>query len=430
MRRGLSYSAFLLFTGACVGFICFKLFPSRLPLDLGFNLAQFKQRERQEELQKNRAFRKKLSHWISSASPCCAEVIFDPDTNEMHQIEYTLDPEIQEFADRLLQAHQPDFGSVVAINATNGDILALSQVSRYPIEGQHLALRNSYPAASVFKIVTAAAAIEKAKLTPNHELLVTGSNSSLNRRHIFNPQPHRWTRRMSLEEAFAQSVNSYFGQLAVHEISPKDLLQYAENFGFNRELQADFSLPESSTLIPSEPNFMLAQMGSGLNRVSRMSPIHAAMIGASLAHEEGKLLAPNLVHRVRDSTGAVIYERLPLILGQTVQPSSLQTMRTLMEATVRRGTSRKQFHTLLTNKKLEGAEFGGKTGSLTGDDPHGRSDWFVGYGIHGDGSRIAIAALTVNEKYWRVKSSYLAQKILGYHFGIQEQQPSVANLSN
>jgi hypothetical protein len=53
---------------------------------------------------------------------------------------------------------------------------------------------------------------------------------------------------------------------------------------------------------------------------------------------------------------------------------------------------------------------GGKTGHLTGDDPKGGVDWFVGYASNGD-RQIAIAAVTVNKKYWTVKSSYIGQSL-------------------
>ncbi|MEK7357458.1 MAG: penicillin-binding protein, partial [Bdellovibrionota bacterium] len=46
--------------------------------------------------------------------------------------------------------------------------------------------------------------------------------------------------------------------------------------------------------------------------------------------------------------------------------------------------------------------------SLTGTNPQGKCDWFVGYARFGN-QRIAVAALTVNEKKWRVKSSTLAK---------------------
>jgi beta-lactamase class D len=58
---------------------------------------------------------------------------------------------------------------------------------------------------------------------------------------------------------------------------------------------------------------------------------------------------------------------------------------------------------------------GGKTGSLTGLDPEGKYDWFVGFASHGD-QRIAVAALTIHRKLWRVKSSYLARKAIENYF--------------
>ena len=58
---------------------------------------------------------------------------------------------------------------------------------------------------------------------------------------------------------------------------------------------------------------------------------------------------------------------------------------------------------------------GGKTGSLTGLTPRGKNDWFVGYAAQ-DERRIAFAALTVNKERWRVKSAYLARKVIEVYF--------------
>jgi hypothetical protein len=56
---------------------------------------------------------------------------------------------------------------------------------------------------------------------------------------------------------------------------------------------------------------------------------------------------------------------------------------------------------------------------LTGDNPRGRVDWFVGYASDED-RKIAIAALTISKEYWTVKSSYLA-KVL-FHTSFRELQ--------
>jgi len=60
-------------------------------------------------------------------------------------------------------------------------------------------------------------------------------------------------------------------------------------------------------------------------------------------------------------------------------------------------------------------EVGGKTGSLTGENPPGRYDWFIGY-AQKDGRKIAFAAMCINEEFWYVKSAYVARKAIEHFF--------------
>jgi beta-lactamase class D len=64
-------------------------------------------------------------------------------------------------------------------------------------------------------------------------------------------------------------------------------------------------------------------------------------------------------------------------------------------------------------------EVGGKTGSLTGLEPKGRNDWFVGYADRGD-KAIAFASLTVNKERWTIKSAVVARKVIEAYFDSEE----------
>ena len=86
-----------------------------------------------------------------------------------------------------------------------------------------------------------------------------------------------------------------------------------------------------------------------------------------------------------------------------------------MEATITQGTSRKSFRSLVRDRHFRELVVGGKTGSLTGDDPKGKVDWFVGYAMN-ENQKIAVAALTVNVHFWTVKSSFLAQSMFRANF--------------
>ena len=85
-----------------------------------------------------------------------------------------------------------------------------------------------------------------------------------------------------------------------------------------------------------------------------------------------------------------------------------------MQETVKRGSARNAFRKFYRGPLVD-IEVGGKTGSLTGWSPEGRHDWFVGYASLHD-RKIAFAALTINKKYWTVKSSFVARKAIEAYF--------------
>jgi cell division protein FtsI/penicillin-binding protein 2 len=97
-----------------------------------------------------------------------------------------------------------------------------------------------------------------------------------------------------------------------------------------------------------------------------------------------------------------------------MDPATASEIRSLMKETVLHGTSRGSFRGFF-RKDFMDFDVGGKTGSLTGFDPKGKYDWFVGY-AHSSGRKIAVAALTIHEKQWRVKSSYLARRAIESYF--------------
>jgi len=276
-------------------------------------------------------------------------------------------------------------------------------------------LRGTFPAASVFKIVTATAAIDKYRISPDTIILFNGSNYTLYRKNVMETKRNRWTREMSIREAFARSINTVFGRLTLERLQPQDLKDYAVRFGFNQKIESDLPFDPGFTEIPDEKIFHLAEMASGYNKVTRMSPIQGAMIAASVA-ANGKMPVPTIVDRVTDADGTELYKSEPVTAATTMTPEGAERLKEMMEGTITKGTSRKSFRTLVRDKKFRELELGGKTGSLTGDNPKGKVDWFVGYAIGANNDRLAVAAITVNVEKWTVKSSFLAQSLFQKHF--------------
>ncbi|PIS09919.1 MAG: penicillin-binding protein [Bdellovibrio sp. CG10_big_fil_rev_8_21_14_0_10_47_8] len=329
-------------------------------------------------------------------------------------VHYTLDDTLQEASERLLKSYKPDYGAIVMMDASTGKILALTSYQKNDSDAPNLALRGTFPAASLFKIVTATAALDRHNVTPDTIVMFNGGNHTLYRKNVMSTKVNKWTREMTLREAFARSINTVFGRLTLEKLVPQDLEDYAIRFGFNQNIDSDLPFDSGFTEIPKEKGFRLTELASGFNKVTRMSPIQGAMIASAIA-EDGVMHVPYVVDKVETHDGRILFQAEPVTAAVTMSPEGAEKLKDLMEATITQGTSRKSFRSLVKDRKFRELVIGGKTGSLTGDNPRGKVDWFIGYAINDD-QKIAVAALTVNVRYWTVKSSYLAQSLFRTHF--------------
>jgi len=343
-------------------------------------------------------------------------------------IAYTIDPRLQEVADNLLKSYKPDYGAIFMIEANTGRVLAMSSYIKDEPSGTNLNLQATFPAASVFKVVTATAAVDKAGVTPDHTIKYNGGAYTLYKKNVMTDKVTRWTNSITLRDAFARSINTAFGRLSLEKLEPADLHDYAERYMFNQEIPTDFPVEMGVAYVPPEPSFMLTEVASGYNRTNRMSPVQGAMIAAAVVND-GKMVVPYLVDEIKNRDNEVVYKARTLESGTIMTHESAKQMRELMERTVIAGTSRRSFRPLTTDRRFRDLEMGGKTGHLTGDNPRGRTDWFVGYAFDGE-QRVAIAAVTVSKKYWTVKSAHLGQFMFRKYFGAQISKNQMITSSN
>lgn len=329
-------------------------------------------------------------------------------------VQYTLDSKLQEKMEKLFRSYSPDYGAFVAIDATSGRVLAMVSHIRDEESGnqENFALRATFPSASIFKVVTAAAAIAERNYSADTRIAFDGRNHTLYKSHVLKTRHNRWTREITLRDAFAKSVNTVFGKIGAFTLGAEQLRNYADRFGFNREIRADVPIQIGRAHIDDDP-YSIAESASGFTRDTTMSPLHGALIAAAVVND-GVMMEPYLVDSVHSLDGTRIYSPKIKMSERVIDPETASEMRILMRATVKRGTSRRSFRGFF-RKGLAKLDVGGKTGSLTGTDPKGKYDWFIGFADSGH-RRIAFASLTVHEKYWRVKSAYLARRALETYF--------------
>ncbi len=335
-------------------------------------------------------------------------------------LQYTLDESLQNYVTKIAETVRPDYAAFVAIEPESGKILSLVSRSRNPHDYGNLALRAVFPAASIFKMVTAAAGLDREKFSPDTVVPFNGGSHTLYRGNVNKTRYDRWTRYMTVKEAFAKSINTVFGKIGIFQVGPWDLLNYAERFQFNKSPNLQVPAEFGKVKINAEDKWTIAEVASGYTDDATMSPLQGAMMAASVINE-GIMQTPYMIEKVTDKNGTILYEAQSQELSKTMNPQTTIEMRKVMRETIVRGTSAKAFRSLMRLKRFDKVEIGGKTGSLTGSDPKGKCDWFVGY-AKWKTKKIAIAALTVNEDKWRIKSSHWAAAAIHHYYKNQMEK--------
>ncbi len=338
-------------------------------------------------------------------------------------IHTSLEPEIQVFLNatlerlKTLKRGKPEQIAMVAMNGQTGQIIAMAGFdSKKP--DANPCLPAAYPAASVFKIVTATAAMDAHGYTPHSPLYYNGNKYTLYKRQLRSIR-NKYTVKISLANAFAQSVNPVFGKLGKDILGSQGLEDYAKGFGFNDVPISDFSF-ETGCFDTGKGGYHLAELGCGFNRDTCISPVFGAMI-ASCVLNEGKMLIPGVVDRILDSRGQVLYTRTFRTSPSVMSPETAKSLSTLMRGTVQKGTAKKCFRRIRRDKILSKLDLGGKTGSLYNSDHTIKYDWFIGFGRQKQGEKsLALAVVVGHGKYIGTRAAQHARRILRKYFAQAE----------
>jgi cell division protein FtsI/penicillin-binding protein 2 len=343
------------------------------------------------------------------------------------KLELTIDPQLQDASEKYLSQTRILNGSTAIIDPKTGKILALSQNGGN--RNAVISVSSRAPAASLMKIITASAAIEKRNLNPYDEIAFRGGCGSL-RNGNWLADPARDSQRLTFAKAFGSSCNTAFARIALYDVGLSSLKFYAEKFMFNKAIPSDiklqtsmFLLPDPDTATPQE----VAEAGAGFG-ATRLNPIHAALLSAAI-NNRGVMMAPFLVEAAFNSDGREVYRAKPMQIGRIVSPQTALKVETLMLATIATGTSRRTFHKAGT--RADADEIGGKTGTLL--DPENRDvlyTWFSGIAPLNSPNSISIGTVVASPQNWVVRASSVAQTTLADYLKLEKSDSRVASRSN
>ncbi|HKJ97301.1 MAG TPA: penicillin-binding transpeptidase domain-containing protein [Desulfotignum sp.] len=354
--------------------------------------------------------------------------IFFADTpEESFRIVTSLDPDLNAFLTsrldhlKTLTRGKPRQIAMVVMDANLGQILAMAG---FDLENPEInpCTAAIYPAASIFKIVTAAAAVDALGYTPQTPLYFNGNKYTLYKRQLKDVK-NKYTIKVSLASAFADSINPVFGKLGQTYLGRKTLSAYAQAFGFNQTPLTDLVF-DGGRFSMNEDDFHLAELGCGFNRDTLISPVFGAMMLTPLFNQ-GQILLPAVVTRVTNAKGETVYKHTKEHLASAIDPASAAAIIRLMEKTVSQGTARKAFGRFSRDKTLSSLVIGGKTGSLSNREHTIKYDWFTGFGKEKTGTRAIVVSIVVGHgKYIGTRAPTHARSILKHYFATKQASSS------
>ncbi len=294
----------------------------------------------------------------------------------------TIDPELQRLAYEELASSVTGRGAVVAVNPQTGEILAVASSPSFDpnnIDENFPGLANDpdaplvnratqglYAPGSVFKVITAAAALE-AGVSPRQTFFDDGSYE-LPGYTVVNFQNKDYG-RVTFTRALAYSINVIFAKLAVEFVNAQPLTQTAEAFGFGDPYD-DFSIPVSGSILNSLPpeqwtTGTLAQTSFGQGEV-QTNAFEMALVAGAIAND-GELMEPRVVREIRSPEGVILDRPSPSVRGQAIPSDTARTLKEMMRQVVVQGQ--------LTQAEIPGVEVAGKTGTAeTAGTPH---SWWI-----------------------------------------------------
>ncbi len=276
----------------------------------------------------------------------------------------TIDEVIQFIAERELETKvkecNAEGGVVIAMNPSNGEILALAmrpeydpnKYDEYPTANRRIrAITDSFPPGSTFKPVTAAAGLECGAVSPADTFYCGGSmRVGPDTLHCHRDDGHG---SQTFYEVIQNSCNIGFVQIA-QRIGIESFYKYIELFGITSPTGIDLPGEASGIIVPQESAKPIDLAVMSYGQTLQATPMQIAASLAAIANG-GYMVVPHLVREVTDNYGNVVESKNYEPVRQVLSAKTAEELRIALERVISDGTGRAAY--------VPGYRLAGKTGT-------------------------------------------------------------------
>jgi penicillin-binding protein A len=251
---------------------------------------------------------------------------------------------------------------------------------------------------STFKVVTASAALDSNRFTPESHFDDPGYCTEYGQR-VSNAAsadgPAEAFGSVTLAQGLQHSINSVFCNVG-KALGAGVVLEQSKKFGFYKDPPLEIPNDEKSAsglynrgrlYFPSDPNKVdPGRLAFGQERLS-VTPLQMAMVASAVANR-GLLMEPQVLKRVVDSGGHTVVNVHPQRLDRAMSNRTASELTDMMVAAVDAGTG--------TSAQISGIKVAGKTGTAETGTSGVNTTWFICF-APAYAPRVAVAVALENQ---------------------------------
>ncbi len=306
------------------------------------------------------ARQKKLNLWEKMVSP-----------KDGYDLVLTIDEVIQYIAERELDKAFRDNNakgaSIVVIDPHTGAILALANRPTFDLNQYSDASKDIrrnrlicdlFEPGSVFKIVTASAALEEKKVSEEDKIYCENGAYKIASHILHDHKPHGWLTFREVIELSSNIGTSKVAQMLGNEF----LYKYIKLFGFGSKLGID--LPGEISGIARAPRFW-SKVSIGTIPMGQEVGVTALQlaVAVSVIANGGQLMKPFVVKEIKDKYGETIKKFPPVMINNVLSLDTANRIKKILVGVIEEGTGKLA--------KLLGFSAAGKTGTAQKLEPNG-----------------------------------------------------------
>ncbi|MGE5598998.1 MAG: penicillin-binding transpeptidase domain-containing protein, partial [Bacteroidota bacterium] len=275
----------------------------------------------------------------------------------------TLDERLQFIAERELDRAVAETGArrgIIILMNPDGEILAMANRPQldpnnfmdFPQEvWKNISVTDQFEPGSIFKVVTAAAALEEGVVNPRSTFFDPGFLTVDDRHlHCWYPGGHG---SQTFVEAIENSCNPVFASLAL-SLGASTFARYVKAFGFGGRTGLDFP-GEATGTVPKVEKLKRVELATmGFGQGISVTPLQMVVAMNAVANG-GYLVQPHLMKKLVSPSGRLLRQSKREPIRQVISGSTARTMRNLLESVVLNGSGNRA--------AIPGYRVAGKTGT-------------------------------------------------------------------